>query len=272
MKANQNKHKHKKEFGQNFLREQIYLDKIMENSMPKVDETVLEIGPGDGALTELMLEKSKEVICVEIDNDLEKLLTNKFKDKSNFKLIMKDILKVDFKDEIGKKVRVIANIPYYITSPIINKLIENREYVDEIYIMVQKEVAERVTSKPGKSSCSILTMAVKYFADSEYLFTIPKDAFEPAPKVDSAFMKIIPRKDNIYEKLVSEELYFKYVKAGYASKRKNILNNFSALGYEKAYLKELLGSINIDSNLRAEDLSIDDFVKIIELLEKNRIE
>lgn len=265
------KHKHKKQFGQNFLREREFLDRIMEVSNPQKNETILEIGPGDGALTERMIEKAKEVICVEIDRDLEPLLRKKFAGKENFNLLMGDILAVDFREKINKSVRVIANIPYYITSPIINKLIENREFVDEIYIMVQKEVAERVTSKPGSSNCSILTMAVKYFAESEYLFTIPKEAFEPAPKVDSAFMKIIPRKDNRYEKEVKEELFFKYVKAGFASKRKNILNNFSAMGHNKNELKKIFEENGIDINLRAEDLSVEEFIKIIRLLEPGEI-
>lgn len=267
-KEKKDDYKHKKQFGQNFMKDMSFLEKIMEASNPLKDETILEIGPGDGAMTQMLLERVNKVICVEIDRDLQPILETKFKDKSNFNLIMQDILTVDFDEKIGEKVKVIANIPYYITSPIVNKLIENRKYVDEIYIMVQKEVAERITAKPGNSDCRVLTLGVKYFGDSEYLFTIPKELFEPAPKVDSAFMKIVLRKDNPYEKLVKEETFFKYVKGAFLSKRKNILNNFSAMGYNKAELKELFEANGISHTDRAEDLSIDDFVKVIDLLEK----
>lgn len=266
-KETKENYKHKKQYGQNFMKDRTYLDKIMEVSNPQESETILEIGPGDGAMTAMLLERVKKVICVEIDTDLQPVLEKKFKDKSNFNLIMKDILSVDFNEKIKEKVRVIANIPYYITSPIINKLIENKEYVDEIFIMVQKEVAERITAKPGSSDCSVLTLAVKYFGDSEYLFTIPKEMFEPVPKVDSAFMKIILRKDNQYEKMVEEKTFFKYVKGAFNNKRKNILNNFSAMGYNKQELKDLFEANGIKPTDRAEDLSIDDFIKIIKLLE-----
>jgi 16S rRNA (adenine1518-N6/adenine1519-N6)-dimethyltransferase len=267
-KEKKNSYKHKKQLGQNFMNDTIYLEKIMEASMPQKDETILEIGPGDGAMTALLLEKVKKVICVEIDTDLQPVLNKKFASKENFNLIMQDVLTLNFDEAIGEKVRVIANIPYYITSPIINKLIDNRKYVDEIFIMVQKEVAERITAKPGNSECGVLTLAVKYFGESEYLFTIPKEVFEPAPKVDSAFMKITLRKDNNYEKMYDEKTFFKYVKGAFNNKRKNILNNFSAMGYNKNELKEIFESNGIKSTDRAEDLSIDDFMKVISLLEK----
>ena len=141
----------KKKYGQNFLTDaQDILSRIMEVAGVGPEESIVEIGPGEGALTKLLLDSAKDVTCVEIDSDLEKILRNKFEKNSKFQLIMQDILEVDFDEKIGKKVKVVANIPYYITSPIINKLIENRKYVDEIYIMVQKEVAERVCAKSGK--------------------------------------------------------------------------------------------------------------------------
>ena len=140
--------KHKKKYGQNFLTDaEEVLGRIMDVAQVGPEESIVEIGPGEGALTKLLLETANDVTCVEIDSDLEKILMNKFSKNPKFKLVMQDILEVNFDEEIGKKVKVVANIPYYITSPIINKLIENRRYVEEIYIMVQKEVAERICAK-----------------------------------------------------------------------------------------------------------------------------
>ena len=180
--------KHKKKFGQNFLTDQKeVLQKIMEVSNVTSDDTVLEIGPGEGALTALLLETAKKVVAIEIDTDLEKILRKKFDNNPKYTLVMNDVLETDIQSFVEKGTKVVANIPYYITSPIINKLIENREVIDEIYIMVQKEVAERICAKKGKER-SVLTLAVEYFGAAEYLFTIPKEAFTPIPKVDSAFM------------------------------------------------------------------------------------
>ena len=260
--------KHKKKFGQNFLTNQSeVLKKIMEVSGVEESDVVLEIGPGEGALTELLLETSSKVNCVEIDRDLEKILVKKFDENPKFNLIMQDVLTVDFDKQIGEKVKVVANIPYYITSPIINKLIENRKYVDEIYIMVQKEVAERICAKSGKER-STLTLAVEYFGDAEYLFTIPKEFFQPVPKVDSAFMSIKLRKDNSRIEEIPEETFFKYVKASFSNKRKNLLNNISTLGISKDVVREKLEEVDIDGKRRAETLSIDEFMNLIRVFEK----
>ncbi len=260
--------KHKKKFGQNFLTDQgEVLKKIMEVSNVSETDAVLEIGPGEGALTELLLKEGKKVTCVEIDRDLEKILRKKYDDNPNFRLIMGDVLEVDLLKEIGEKVKVVANIPYYITSPIINKLIDAREIIDEIYIMVQKEVAERVCAKSGKER-SVLTLSVEYFGDAEYLFTIPKEFFTPPPKVDSAFMSIKLRKDNYVQKEVSEKEFFKFAKGAFSNKRKNIVNNLSTLGYDKGKVRELLEANNIDPKLRAENFGIDEFVNLIKIVKE----
>lgn len=262
--------KHKKKYGQNFLTEQNdVLEKIIEVSKVNSEDSVLEIGPGEGALSELLLEKSKKLTCVEIDTDLERILRKKFNENPKFTLIMGDVLELDIKKDIGEKVKVVANIPYYITSPIINKLIEAREFIDEIYIMVQKEVAERICAKSGKER-SVLTLSVEYFGDAEYLFTIPKNFFVPPPKVDSAFMSIKLRKDNYIEKIVDESKFFKYAKASFSNKRKNIINNLSSLGHNKEELRKLLEVNNIDTNKRAESFSIDEFIKLIQIIEEGQ--
>jgi len=261
--------KHKKKYGQNFLTDETeILNKIMDVSKVTENDEVIEIGPGEGALTELLLKHSKKVTCFEIDRDLEKILRRKFDNNPKFKLVMGDVLEADFnKENVGNNVKVVANIPYYITSPIINKLIDNRDRVDEMYLMVQKEVAERVCAKSGKER-SILTLAVEYFGEANYLFTIPKEFFTPVPKVDSAFMSIVLRKDRKYENLCSEELFFRYVKAAFSNKRKNLSNNFTSLRFSKPEIAEVLGGVDIDPKRRAETLSIDEFITLTKKFEE----
>ena len=231
------------------------------------NDTVLEIGPGEGALTALLLDTAEKVVTVEIDRDLEKILRKKFDGNPKYTLVMNDVLETDLKEYVGAGTKVVANIPYYITSPIINKLIENRDVIDDIYIMVQKEVAERICAKKGKER-SVLTLAVEYFGEAEYLFTIPKEAFTPIPKVDSAFMSIKLYKDDKYKKLVAEDIFFKYVKAAFANKRKNLLNNFTSLGMSKDELRVVLNEVGIKETERAENLTIEDFINLIAVFEK----
>ena len=260
--------KHKKKFGQNFLTDQKeVLRKIMEVSAVNENDTVLEIGPGEGALTALLLDTAEKVVTVEIDRDLEKILRKKFDGNPKYTLVMNDVLETDLKEYVGAGTKVVANIPYYITSPIINKLIENRDVIDEIYIMVQKEVAERICAKKGKER-SVLTLAVEYFGEAEYLFTIPKEAFTPIPKVDSAFMSIKLYKDDKYKKLVAEDIFFKNVKAAFANKRKNLLNNLTSLGMSKDELRVVLNEVGIKETERAENLTIEDFMNLIAVFEK----
>lgn len=242
----------------------------MEVSAVNENDTVLEIGPGEGALTALLLNTAEKVVTVEIDRDLEKILRKKFDGNPKYTLVMNDVLETDLKEYVGAGTKVVANIPYYITSPIINKLIENRDVIDEIYIMVQKEVAERICAKKGKER-SVLTLAVEYFGEAEYLFTIPKEAFTPIPKVDSAFMSIKLYKDDKYKKLVAEDIFFKYVKAAFANKRKNLLNNFTSLGMSKDELRVVLNEVGIKETERAENLTIEDFINLIAVFEKNKV-
>ena len=263
--------KHKKKFGQNFLTHQNeVLEKIMEVSNVTSEDTVIEIGPGEGALTELLLDSSKKLFCFEIDRDLEKILNKKFKDNSKFNLKMGDVLEADLKEILKdeQNVKVVANIPYYITSPIINKIIEHRDKISEIYIMVQKEVAERICSKTGKER-RVLTLAVEYFGEAEYLFTIPKEFFTPIPKVDSAFMSI-KLYNGKYEDMIDENIFFKYVKAAFSNKRKNILNNLSTLGYSKDEVREIVKEIGISDNERAENITIEKYIELAKYLENKK--
>ena len=260
--------KHKKKYGQNFLNDQnTVLERIMEVSQVSSDDEVLEIGPGEGALTELLLQRAKKVNCVEIDTDLEKILRKKFDSNPKFDLHMGDILEADLRGIIGANTKVVANIPYYITSPIINKLIEHRDLIDEVYLMVQKEVGERVCATSGKER-SVLTLAVEYFGEAEYLFTIPKEFFTPVPKIDSGFIGIKFYKDRRFESIIDENLFFKYVKGAFSNKRKNIVNNLATLGISKDKIQGVLTKLGISFNERAENLSIEQFIELAKLLEE----
>ena len=260
--------KHKKKYGQNFLNDQnTVLERIMEVSQVSSDDEVLEIGPGEGALTELLLQRAKKVNCVEIDTDLEKILRKKFDDNPKFNLHMGDILEADLREIIGANTKVVANIPYYITSPIINKLIEHRDLIDEVYLMVQKEVGERVCATSGKER-SVLTLAVEYFGEAEYLFTIPKEFFTPVPKIDSGFIGIKFYKDRRFESIIDENLFLKYVKGAFSNKRKNIVNNLATLGISKDKIQGVLTELGISFNERAENLSIEQFIELAKLLEE----
>ena len=260
-------YKHKKKYGQNFLndKEEI-LNKIIEVSNINEESEILEIGPGQGALTALLVERVKKLTCIEIDKDLENGLRKKFDKKENYRLVMGDVLEVDFKKYLNAGTKVVANIPYYITSPIINKIIENKDLIDEAYIMVQKEVGERICAKSGKER-SVLTLAVEYYGEANYLFTIPREFFNPIPNVDSAFISIKFYKDKRYEDKISEDLFFKYIKAAFSNKRKNIVNNFSTLGYSKNEIKGLLQELEVSENERAENISIEKFIEIINIFE-----
>ena len=169
--------------------------------------------------------------------------------------------------EDRENIKVVANIPYYITSPIINRLIEFRDNISEIYLMVQKEVAERISSKPRSKNMSILTHAVQFFAETEYLFTVPKEKFDPVPKVDSAFLKIVLLKDKRYESQISEEKYFKYLKKAFSNKRKSISNNLSELGFGKEKISGVLQKVGKTSLARTEEFSVQEFIDFIKILE-----
>lgn len=255
------KHNHKKKYGQNFLDSKEILDKI-DDSINLNGEEVLEIGAGQGFLTGLLLDKSSHLYCYEIDTDLIPYLTKKFKNYSNFTLINQDFLDAEIK---GSNLKVIANIPYYITSPIIQKLIENRNKIDEIYLMVQKEVAQRICSNFNSKETSSFTHFVQFYAEPTYLFTVEKEYFTPIPKVDSAFIKLKIRKDNKYSKLIDDNLYFSFIKKAFSSKRKSLVNNL-----KNFYSKDKLESLLSNKLVRAEELNIEEMIDIIKGLENDR--
>ncbi len=261
----------KKKYGQNFLEDSYLLEKIIDITGICKKTEVIEIGPGFGFLTGRLIEEAQYLTAFEIDNDLIPILMERFGDNEKFTLIHEDFLTADLEKYIKneKGIKVVANIPYYITSPIINKLIEYRKNISEIYLMVQKEVAERIASKPGSRNMGLLTHAVQFHAETEYLFTVPKEKFNPMPKVDSAFIKIEILNPGIYENQISEEEYFRYLKAAFSSKRKSIVNNLMVLGYSKDRIGEALEKLGKVRLMRAEEFSVQEFIDFIKILKEN---
>lgn len=257
------KYNHKKKYGQNFLDSKDLLENIRTViNLNKEVDNVIEIGPGQGYLTDMLIENAKSLVSYEIDKDLIPYLSNRYKDKNNFLLINQDFMTVDIK---GENNIVVANIPYYITSPIIEKLLSNRDKISSIYLMVQKEVAERICANKSKN-VSILTHAVNFYAKASYLFTVDKELFDPIPKVDSAFIKLQIRKDKKYENMIDDKKYFKFLKLAFSNKRKTLVNNLSSI-----INKEKLQNLLSNKNIRAEQLSIEEFITLIKEIDNDRV-
>jgi 16S rRNA (adenine1518-N6/adenine1519-N6)-dimethyltransferase len=257
-----------KKYGQNFLIDDFALDKIIENADIKKDDLVIEIGPGLGNLTKRLCEKAKNVLAIEIDSNMVKILETEYSHLKNLIILNEDIMKVDLKSVISNinginDVKVVANLPYYITTPIIMKLLEDNAGISLIEVMIQKEVAERLCAKPTGREYGAITVAVNYYSEPNYIVTVPSKSFLPAPDVDSAVVRL-----NIYDKPrvnVNKELFFQIVKAAFSQKRKTLLNslgNAKINGIDKEMLAKFLEELNIDLNIRAERLSLEDFANI----------
>lgn len=248
----------KKSLGQNFLQDNNIIDKIINVTDIK-DKTVLEIGPGDGALSSKLIKQVNNLICIELDNQLIPLLEDKFKDYDNFNLIHQDFLKVDpltFKKY--NNIKVIANLPYYITSKIINKILIEYPNVDQLVVMVQKEVGLRLTSKPNNKTYGSLSVFVQTLCDVKYEFSVSKNVFKPVPKVDSAIISFKKKEIDIDVKD-----YTFFLKTCFMQKRKTLLNNLSK-GYsvDKDTLLTFLEQYSITNNTRAEQLSVEEFLTL----------
>lgn len=253
----------KKFLGQNFLVSEKILDKIAKAAEIEKDETILEIGPGLGFLTERLAKKAKLVLAIEKDYKLVEFLRKKFKNFPNVKIIHVDILKFNFNDLDFPKIKVTANLPYNITSITIRLLLESQKF-SEISLMMQKEVAERLTAPPGNSNRGILTVAVEFYAEAKILFGVSENNFWPEPEVESAFIQISPRQlpENIKPKS-----FFRLVKAGFSAKRRQIHNSLSAvLHTPKDEVSQMLTKAKIDSNLRAEDLTLENWKELYNVI------
>ncbi len=260
-----------KSLGQNFLINQNVVDKIVESSNISKEDLVIEIGPGLGTLTKELLEKAGKVICIELDKKMVKILLDRFSLYDNFEIIHEDVLKVrlnkiikEEKEKNGFKIaKIVANLPYYITTPIIMKLLEDRLDLESITVMVQKEVADRLIAIPGEKETGAITYSVYYYATSEGILEVPNDSFIPEPEVNSKVIKLTIRKEPPVE-VKSRGVMFKIIKSAFMQRRKTLLN---ALTNTKVFMSKeeglsILKDLNLDENVRAENLSLDDFAEI----------
>ncbi len=261
------KFKHKKSLGQNFLKNDDVINRIIEEAQVE-GRVVLEVGPGEGVLTEALAHSAKKVIAIELDDRLIPVLEEKFVDMDNVDIIKGDILHMNVEELISTemsdgKYKVVANIPYYITAPIIRLFLELSQKPSEIILMVQKEVAERLTAFPGHMS--ILAVSAQYYADVEYLFTVPKEDFDPVPKVDSAIIKLKIKKEELKDEEVKD--FFRIVKIGFSAKRKTLANNLAnGLQRDKKEIEEILIAQGFASSVRAQELSVNDWKNIMHTL------
>lgn len=261
----------KKKYGQNFLVDQNILKKIVDVPAISSDTLVVEIGPGMGSLTEFLLEKSLHVLAYEIDADLVKILNQNF-DKSKLTLINNDFLKCNIDQDIKnldisfKDVIVVANLPYYITTPIILKIIEESKLIKEMVVMTQLEVARRITSQPSTKDYNSLSVAIQYKTKATIALKVPRNVFIPAPNVDSAVVKI-EILDKIDKIPLSEEHFYSLVRSSFVQRRKTLLNNLHArYNIEKELIVQYLEDLNLNPKTRAENLSVSDFVSLSDYL------
>jgi len=263
-----------KGLGQNFLLDSTVLDEIADAA--EISGGVLEIGPGFGVLTRRLSQAAEKVVSVEIDDRLIPVLDFTLADCDNVKIIEADILKTDVKALIdsefgGKKISIAANLPYYITTPIITSLIEAKLPVKNIVVMVQKEVAERIAAKPGKKDYGAITLLCGYYAKPRIVTIVPAESFYPAPKVDSAVL-CLEMLDSPSVAVKDEKMFFKVVKSAFLHRRKTLENCLSTdFGIEKAALSELLADLGIAPKVRGEKLSIEEFAKIADALAEKGI-
>ena len=250
-----------KRLGQNFLFDEPSLQTIA--SEVTNEDTVIEIGPGLGTLTAILAEKAKKVIAVEIDSKMVQILQERFKLYDNVEIIQDDILHVDI-DKIAPKAKIVANLPYYITTSIITKLLNTN--IKDITVLIQKEVAERICAEPGTKKAGAITYFVKYYADSKIVADVPRECFIPSPEVESAVVKITKREERAV-KVDNEKLFFEIIKTNFTQRRKTILNSLSGI-IDKEMLKNILKECKIEEAARGENLSLEDFAKITNLFEK----
>ena len=250
------------------------LDKIIESADISSDDVVLEIGTGIGTLTQRLCENAKKVIAVEIDKNLIPILNETLSDYDNITIINKDILKTDINEElknlsVNQKIKLVANLPYYITTPIIMKVLEDKVNVDCMVLMLQKEVADRMNATPSTKDYGSLSIAVQYYCDTDIVCKVPKSSFIPEPNVDSLVLKLVVNEKRKVE-INDEELFFKIVRGSFSKRRKTILNslsNYEDLG-DKDKIQKLLEISEIDAKRRGETLSIYEFANLAKNYEK----
>ena len=259
-----------KNLGQNFLiDEDVILDSINTANIGKED-AVLEIGPGLGTLTKYLLERAGKVICIELDKRIISILKDRFFLYKNFEIINEDVLKVDLKTLIEnnkkdniKNIKIVANLPYYITTPIIMKLLEDMLDIESITVMVQKEVADRLIAIPGNKNTGAITYTVYFYAEARSVRIVEKTSFIPQPSVKSEVINLKIRISPTVQ-VQNKELLFKLIKQAFMQRRKTLVNSIANSGLiQKDKLTKILQDLNIDTNTRAEKLTIEDFANIV---------
>ena len=268
-----------KKFGQNFLIDTHVLDKICSESGLGKNDLAIEIGPGIGALTQYLAITAKAVVAVEIDKNLLPILGDTLKDYKNTELINADFLKVELEkliDECIQKhgefdnIRIIANLPYYITTPIIMNVLESHTHIDSITVMIQKEVADRMQAAPGSKNYGALSLAVQYYSDPYVVAFVPQNCFIPRPKVGSSVIRLDIYKDKPI-KTVNEKLMFQIIRAGFNQRRKTLVNsliNFEGLQFSKDKIIHALSLLGKSEKIRGEALSLEEFAQLAEYLQE----
>ena len=249
----------KKKFGQNFLKDTSIIHAIIQSINPLSDDLVIEIGPGLGALTKPLLEKTNHLLAIELDRDIVAWMENEYS-KKNITVFNEDILNFNF-DQFDQKVRVVGNLPYNISTPILFKCIDNITNIKDLHFMLQKEVVDRMIAVPSSSEYGRLSVMLQYYFAMEHLVHVPKESFDPEPKVESSFVRLIPYEH--YPFVANNiEQFGRIVKEAFSQRRKTIRNTLKSFISENDFQK-----IGINPQLRAENLSVSDFVKISNYLD-----
>ena len=261
-----------KSLGQNFLISEEVVQEIVNSSQIGKEDLVIEIGPGLGTLTKYLLEKAGKVICIELDKKMIHILQDRFSLYDNFSLLNQDVLKVDLRQLIEKEniknVKIVANLPYYITTPIIMKLLEEELPLENITVMIQKEVADRLIAVPGEKETGAITYSVYYYAQAEGILEVPNHSFIPEPEVTSKVIKLVIRKQPPV-KIAKKEKMFQVIKNAFMQRRKTLLNALvnTKIFESKEKGMQILQDLDIPVNIRPEKLTLEDYANIARLLE-----
>lgn len=256
-----------KKLGQNFLINESIIYDIVKKANVTKEDVVIEIGPGLGSLTKELINNAKKVIAIELDPNMIDILKSRFGIFDNFEVIYGDVLKIDLEELIKgyDSVKVVANLPYYITTPIIMKLLEDKLKIKSITVMVQKEVGERICATHKDKEYGAITVSVQYYSEPQIIIDVPKENFLPAPEVDSCVIRLDMREKPLVS-LKDEKLFFRLVKGAFTQRRKTINNSLTCSGKSKEEIMAALNKLGIDSKLRAENLSIQQYADIANTL------
>ncbi len=261
-----------KNLGQNFLIDDETVAGIVETASVSKEDLIIEIGPGIGTLTKELLERAGKVICIELDKRMIEILEDRFSMYDNFKVINEDVLKVNLKDLIQKEkiknTKIVANLPYYITTPIIMKLLEDKLDIETITVMIQKEVADRLVTEPGTGDTGAITYAIHYYTNPKRILEVPNTSFIPSPKVNSTVVKLNILKTPSIE-VKNEKQLFDIIKTAFMQKRKTLVNAIANSGKygSKEQVEKTLQKLEIDLKIRPEKMSLEQFAKLSNLIE-----